>query len=190
MYSVFRSRGADGTRVIPGAAACTKAVRIAKLVVLLAAMAAMAAMAALAACGGAAGSAPSPSGPASAPGPRLVGRMTVATDDGGVGQLTATANGRTSYDQIVPGGKPSGNPTPAALSSDGSTLAYGTSQGITLHDMRTGANRVLYAPDSGDFNFSVNCVDWSPGTRSWPPRCSPTLAAAAGFISSISSPAA
>lgn len=99
-------------------------------------------------------------------GPQATGSLIVESDEGEIAEITFGANSSASDKQIVAAGQPgpigSTLPVPAAaLSPDGTTLAYGVSRDLTLLDLHTGTDRTLALPDS----TTVQCVNWATDGR-------------------------
>ena len=103
---------------------------------------------------------------ATASGPQFTGRLIVETLDGELDQVTFGADGTAVDKQIVaaPGTRVSGSSAlvvAAAVSPDGTTLAYGAGKGLVLRNLKTGADTTLTPPDS----TNVSCVSWAPDGR-------------------------
>lgn len=94
------------------------------------------------------------------------GRLILETVNGEIDEMTFAADGDASSRQIVAGSPigPIGSTISreaAALSPDGTTLAYGDSRGLVLRNLQTGADTTLTLPDT----TTVSCVNWAPDGR-------------------------
>ncbi|HTJ69346.1 MAG TPA: hypothetical protein VL551_17545 [Actinospica sp.] len=99
---------------------------------------------------------------AASSGPQFTGRLVVESLSGEIGQLTFDAHGKAAYRRILaaPSPQPAGSPpyVAAALSPDGTTLAYGSGKGLVLRNLETGTDQTLTPPDT----TKIACVNWAP----------------------------